>query len=150
MSEPKFTLKEFERAVNKTKKEGLGSLAIISMEEVSAELTTPEPEFADGQVVATNYGDGGIPRYNQIIGIENNKNKDVNLSDDRYGGFYEHSRDLRPLDQQEVGPGWVPRAEFEKLRDQLDYIRELPDIYSVAAITAGVQRALDAIPENLK
>jgi hypothetical protein len=109
-----YTLKEIEAVVYK-----YGSHK--DQNAIIAELTTPQ--FAEGQVVNTG-GDGNW----SYVRYESDKMDVTGLE--------------RPLNPQEVGPdwipsdyiaeNWVPRAEFEKLRDavQMAIDRELGEPFT--------------------
>ncbi len=104
-------------------------------DKVLAELT-PKPKFTVGQVVYC-----------------------MDLEDDQPTGFYAPEsqltdigvRDARPLNQAEVSDSWVPRAEFERLRDGAERARKKAvDSKFMYNPYSDLKLLLDSLPEELK
>lgn len=139
MTEETFTLKEIEDAVLCVADSIPHIKQVTFTKMVTDKLTTPK--FAEGQVVKAKTADA-IAVYKTKV------NSPVKW--ERY----------RPLDQNEVGvKNWVPRAEFDKLREAYTGTlclignrvwKSAEDQAFINSICEDGSATLDAIPEDLK
>jgi len=131
----KYTLEEAKDALRRIYSDDIAAPAQERLlMEFEAELTTPK--FAPGQIIAHMIFGVDCPEYEYVL-----FNKDAHQSPPD-----------RPLNQTEVGPDWVPRAEFDKLREDIRYFYSMWSRQMMASDEAfeGIFEALDAIPEELK
>ena len=112
----KYTLEEIEAALDAVLPSPYHSSsatdALDTRSRILAELTTPKPEFKEGQVVFYPYMEDDQPTGEYI-----------NVGCDSRADAYS---DCRPLTLQEAGPDFVRREDVEPLIVTLDAISKGP------------------------
>ena len=130
MTEKLYSLEDIEKAT----KQGLRNDGFTEDEikcrwdAIDTELTRPQPEFREGQVLANDHG----MQTDYMIFTEH-------YDPETFNGF-------RPLTPEEVGPGYVAVEDVRPLVKAIDYAAD----YDIGISKDRARHLFDALPDNLE
>ena len=139
MTEKLYSLDEIEAAFATTigaESEGAAAASQYVFEKFARELTRPQPEFRENQVVVAE-GPNHFGYYK--VGRQPDKVEE--------GTFLKQSR---PLTLEEVGPGYVSVEDVRPLVDAVRDVCGFCQAHQQDTIGGMLVTILDALPDNLK